>query len=191
MGNLLVTILFGWLGVHKFMEKKTGLGIAYLLTLGLFGIGWLVDIVIAINKLKKTSVSNQSDSSNSNSHLLQNDSSTYDDNDEEEPEADSNRINFNVAGVTFNNDDGTSRQSILKNFYQSKGYNKNHVEFKIYDFEGSPAVAVYAKGLMIGNVPKEYVQIIINNLDTLRIYHFRVKLNSKGIYYSIIDLFLQ
>lgn len=45
---LLVTLLFGWAGVHRFYRKQTGLGILYLLTLGLCGIGWVIDSCIAI-----------------------------------------------------------------------------------------------------------------------------------------------
>ncbi len=41
----IVCLLFGFLGVHKFMEKKIGMGILYLFTVGLFGIGWIADIV--------------------------------------------------------------------------------------------------------------------------------------------------
>lgn len=35
----------GALGAHKFYEGKVGLGILYLFTCGLFGIGWLIDII--------------------------------------------------------------------------------------------------------------------------------------------------
>lgn len=35
--------LFGMLGVHLFYLNKTGKGILYLLTLGLFGVGWFFD----------------------------------------------------------------------------------------------------------------------------------------------------
>jgi TM2 domain-containing membrane protein YozV len=45
--NLIVVIFLGWTGLHKFLTGKKGLGLAYLLTGGLFGIGWLVDIIIA------------------------------------------------------------------------------------------------------------------------------------------------
>lgn len=44
--DLWLCIFLGMFGVHKFYEGKTGMGILYLLTCGLFGIGWLVDIVI-------------------------------------------------------------------------------------------------------------------------------------------------
>ena len=42
--KLLIVILFGWLGIHKFMEKNSTMGWVYLFTFGLFGIGWIVDI---------------------------------------------------------------------------------------------------------------------------------------------------
>ena len=35
---------------HKFYEGKFGLGLLYLFTAGLFGIGWIVDIVSLIGK---------------------------------------------------------------------------------------------------------------------------------------------
>lgn len=53
-----ITILFGWLGIHKFIEKKNGLGIVYFFTMGLFGIGWIVDIIDYINDLKGDTNSN-------------------------------------------------------------------------------------------------------------------------------------
>lgn len=52
MVNLIVTIFLGPLGVHKFMQKKNGLGFLYLFTFGLFGIGWIIDVVIAIRKIR-------------------------------------------------------------------------------------------------------------------------------------------
>jgi len=41
---LLLCIFLGWLGAHHFYIGNTGTGILYLLTFGLFGIGWIVDI---------------------------------------------------------------------------------------------------------------------------------------------------
>lgn len=45
MGKLLMCIFGGWFGLHKFAEKKVGMGILYLFTGGLVGIGWLVDSI--------------------------------------------------------------------------------------------------------------------------------------------------
>ena len=40
-----VCLLLGWLGIHKFREHKTFLGLLYMFTLGLFYIGWIVDTI--------------------------------------------------------------------------------------------------------------------------------------------------
>lgn len=42
--RILVTVLGGWFGLHKYLNHQIGLGILYTLTFGLFGIGWLIDI---------------------------------------------------------------------------------------------------------------------------------------------------
>lgn len=42
---LLLCLFLGFLGVHRFYERKIVTGIIYLLTLGLFGIGILYDLV--------------------------------------------------------------------------------------------------------------------------------------------------
>lgn len=43
--RFLLISLLGFLGVHKFIEKKYLVGIIYLLTLGFFGIGVIVDLI--------------------------------------------------------------------------------------------------------------------------------------------------
>lgn len=35
---------------HKFYEGKIGMGIVYLFTMGLFGIGWIIDIIALLGK---------------------------------------------------------------------------------------------------------------------------------------------
>ena len=42
--ELVLTILGGIFGIHKFYNKEIGWGILYLFTYGLFGIGWVFDI---------------------------------------------------------------------------------------------------------------------------------------------------
>ena len=49
--DFIVTLFLGMLGIHKFMKKDTFMGIAYLLTFGLFGIGWLYDTIKAFINL--------------------------------------------------------------------------------------------------------------------------------------------
>lgn len=43
---LLLCIFLGYLGVHRFYVGKTKTGILYLFTVGLCGIGWIVDIIL-------------------------------------------------------------------------------------------------------------------------------------------------
>jgi hypothetical protein len=45
---LLLCIFLGYLGVHRYYVGQSGMGTAYLFTLGLFGIGWIVDIFIIL-----------------------------------------------------------------------------------------------------------------------------------------------
>lgn len=57
MSKFLITLFFGWSGAHKFMEKKIGVGILYLFTFGLFGVGWIVDSVHAYRDISKSAPS--------------------------------------------------------------------------------------------------------------------------------------
>lgn len=43
---LILCVLLGYLGIHRFYVGKTKSGVVYLLTAGLCGIGWIVDIIL-------------------------------------------------------------------------------------------------------------------------------------------------
>lgn len=47
---LLLCLFLGMVGAHKFYEGKAGMGVLYLLTGGLFGIGWIVDMIAILMK---------------------------------------------------------------------------------------------------------------------------------------------
>lgn len=47
---LLLWLLLGAMGGHKFYEGKIGMGILYIFTFGLFGIGLLVDLIVILCK---------------------------------------------------------------------------------------------------------------------------------------------
>lgn len=46
--DALLCFFLGWLGIHRFYEGKIIIGILYILTLGFFGIGWLMDLLIIV-----------------------------------------------------------------------------------------------------------------------------------------------
>lgn len=43
---LLLCLLLGFLGVHRFYVGKVGTGILWVLTLSFFGVGWIYDLVL-------------------------------------------------------------------------------------------------------------------------------------------------
>lgn len=55
--EFVVTLLFGMLGGHKFMKKDFKMGFIYLFTAGLFGIGWIIDVVKCLGKITMNGVS--------------------------------------------------------------------------------------------------------------------------------------
>lgn len=51
--QLIICILLGVIGGHKFYKGNIKIGVLYLFTGGLLGIGWIIDIIKLINKLIK------------------------------------------------------------------------------------------------------------------------------------------
>jgi len=47
--TLILCLFLGIFGAHRFYVRKTGSGILWLLTCGLLGIGWIVDIILIIS----------------------------------------------------------------------------------------------------------------------------------------------
>ena len=48
--SFLLCFFLGLFGAHKFYEGKVGLGILYIFTMGLFGIGWFIDLIVILCK---------------------------------------------------------------------------------------------------------------------------------------------
>lgn len=48
--SLILCIFLGFLGAHKFYEEKAGIGVLYLFTMGVFGIGIFIDFISLLFK---------------------------------------------------------------------------------------------------------------------------------------------
>ncbi len=55
---LVLCIVLGPLGMHHFYANRTGLGLLYLFTFGLFGIGWIIDILLILTNNYKDGAGN-------------------------------------------------------------------------------------------------------------------------------------
>jgi TM2 domain-containing membrane protein YozV len=47
---LVMSIIFGWIGVDRFMMGKVGTGILKLITFGGLGVWWLIDLILIATK---------------------------------------------------------------------------------------------------------------------------------------------
>ena len=109
--ELILTILLGWLGVHKFIEKEYGIGIIYLLTFGLFGIGWIYDIYTCFyyNSDKfleiKNSIKENTNKCNELNEHIENLKNTY---------ADIKRIDYGTANYIDNSRWNYKRPALRK-----------------------------------------------------------------------------
>lgn len=154
---LVLCIFFGYFGVHRFYVGKIKSGILYLFTLGLFGIGWIYD-VIQIATSKFTDVNGNlllNITNNSYRPIIPDTSNTE-------------YYTFKVAGVTFTNGRKT-RQAILRKIKWHDEPFDGFINYTLeqYDFEGETAVGIYANGEQIGNVPREHLDYILNNWDRI------------------------
>lgn len=73
------------------------------------------------------------------------------------------RFVTNIAGVTFDNDDGTSRQKNLRELKARGG--EGEVTLQEYYYKGHKAVHVLIDGKCIGNIPKDRVQEALDIMD--------------------------
>ena len=79
------------------------------------------------------------------------------------PAADSGSVTFRVAGTTFDNSDGTSRQDILRHMkFGDPPWADDPEDLAVTieeeTFDGELALAVFINDYQVGFVPKNYIQ---------------------------------
>lgn len=175
----LITTLFGWLGIHKYIKKKYIIGVIYTLTFGLYFVGWAIDIIICIidmfrkyekNTLKKDSANIlPSVDPESNTNLKKN---HFCFSKIEDGYILKYEYQKNIAGVEYRDLDFSN----LINGY---------IEFKLepdneYD---KKAIAIYQKNVLLGYVYKsddminEMIHKYINN-DEWKVFGWLCTLDS-------------
>lgn len=70
-----------------------------------------------------------------------------------------------IVGVTFKNDDGSSRQKYLKEAFANDSIGT--VDFEVFEYGGEPAVHVLFEGMCVGNLPKTVVNEFLQIKDRI------------------------
>lgn len=92
----------------------------------------------------------------------------------EEWERTHGRMEFNIAGVTFKNEDGTKRQDLLKEALASDC--DGGLTFEEYEYNGKPAVRIiYDDVHTLGNVPARMVSEFLNIVDKITSVNLDIK----------------
>lgn len=75
-----------------------------------------------------------------------------------------------VAGVSFKNEDGTSRQKILDNIAKKKAPFDKRLDISIdeYEWEGKPAYYVKVNGQTVGSVEQSMASFITSNKSRIK-----------------------
>lgn len=151
---LILAILVGYLGIHRFYAGKIASGILYLLTGGLFGIGWIVDVVlIASDKFEN----NQSTAQPVAAMPTQRTQSS--------PAGQTRTLHTKVVGVTKQNEDGKNIQDILKDLYDGCDLTLKRDPKNPYD---PNAIKVYADGEHIGYINRDLARDLAKSMDSGR-----------------------
>lgn len=77
-----------------------------------------------------------------------------------------------LAGVTFENEDGTSRQRALQSAMADEGTGR--VTLELYEYKGADAIRVEYEGVCVGNIPRDRVPEVAAVLDRVSAAHLDV-----------------
>ena len=78
-------------------------------------------------------------------------------------------ITTRLAGVTFDNEDGSSRQRALQGALADEG--AGSVALELYDHNGQDAIRVLYDGVCVGNIPRDRVAEVAAVMDRITAAH--------------------
>jgi len=182
--DFVLCLLFGYLGAHKFYEKKILIGFLYLFTGGIFLFGWIYDCI------KLGSSLNQNLNVKSE-NIINYTNNTNIPNEDANSKNSNNSLKIKVAGVTYCNPDGTSRQEYIENLFEDE-----LLELQSYDYKGNNAIYVLdSEEHILGNIPKSKVEQVQELIDINGFYDitiaekdYFINENGEDIYYLIINI---
>lgn len=146
MKDFLITLCLGWLGVHRFMQKKYLTGAIWLCTLGLCGIGWAIDTIIAFMKMlnqKQTKTENTNKSSGGGYSPSQRLVKSFD-----------TEIVGTFAKCDLNKE--YTREEVVASLNRKK----SNLYLEYWEYKGEPAYYVCDRGLDAGNIRAGLAKIL-------------------------------
>ena len=94
-------------------------------------------------------------------------------------------IEVSVAGVTFENDDGTERQRILAKLYKENEGGGVEGVLEKYEYKGKPAIRVIVEGKCVGvirNTDLPELLPVVDRVEFVAVYVDRFKDDGETIY---------
>lgn len=169
--DFVLCLFLGYLGAHKFYEKKYGLGLLYLFTLGLFGLGWIYDIFTLLRNISIPNKKNIKADSNIGNFFRES-NSKFPQYDDEFRELKYEYYDVCVKGSLYRNFDISKIELDHPVFFESEpdnSYDKN-------------AIKILYNDLFIGYIPKNNLQDMLkhySNGTSRQVCGFITQVNEK------------
>lgn len=169
--SFIICLFFGYLGFHKFYEKKYKIGLLYLFTFGLLGIGWIYDIFIYLKIIIITNKNNINKVSNSNNFFRES-NSTFPKYDDEYRNLKYEYYDVCVKGSLYRDFDITQIELDHPVFF----------EFEPNNPHDENAIKILYNNLFIGYIPKNNLQEMMksySNGKSRQVCGFITQVNEK------------
>ena len=167
--NFIIILFLGVFGVHKFMEGNIKQGLIYLFTGGVFGIGWIVDVIKALFELirENSSSNNLINNSVKDEQVINKENYTS--------EKDNNKKRKSTRTFAFFDDNNRYLKYVYYDVdvkgieYRNFDISKIEINHQLY-FDKEPdnqydpnAIKILYDDIFIGYIPKNNLQSMMSN----------------------------